>query len=461
MRTVTFSTLYPNRVEPRHGIFIEQRLRHLLAAGEVESHVVAPVPWFPWEDSSFGHYGAFARVPYYEERHGIPIYHPRYPRLPKVGLSSAPLMMATAVKPVLEGILERGFDFDLIDAHYIYPDGVAAVLLGQHFGKPVVVSVLGDDVIVYPRFLVPRRLLLWAVERAAGITTVCEALKVRLVELGAPAEKVRVVLHGVDLDLFQPVERDAVRRRLGLAGTVLLSVGHATPRKGHHLAIEALRDLPGFTLLIAGDGWYEPRLRELAASCGVADRVRFLGHVDQEELKDYYSAADALVLASSREGIANVLLEAMACGTPVIATAVWGTPEAINAPEAGVLMTDRTALALAEAARHLFAHYPDRAATRRHAAGFRWEQTSSDHMEVLRSAVAPGATRSRAESSAAEALSSRLPGVRPWLPGSLRRAGALPGSLPGRGPTPYGSTETFRSGDRATAGRCRGARRPA
>jgi teichuronic acid biosynthesis glycosyltransferase TuaC len=390
MKTVTFSSLYPNRVQPRHGIFIEQRLRHLLETGEVESHVVAPVPWFPWDHPAFGHYAEFAQVPYYEERYGIPIYHPRYPRLPKVGLSSAPLLMATAVKPVLEGIRERGFDFDLIDAHYVYPDGVAAVALGQAFGKPVVVSVLGDDVIVYPRYLVPRRLLLWAVERAAGITSVCEALKHRLGEWGAPEEKVRVVLHGVDLELFHPVDRDPVRARLGLSGMVLLSVGHATPRKGHHLAIEALRDLPGATLMIAGDGWYEGRLRELAVSLRVEDRVRFLGNVGQEDLKDYYSAADALVLASSREGIANVLLEAMACGTPVIATAVWGTPEAVNAPDAGVLMRERTAPALVEAARRLFDHYPDRSATRRHAAGFRWERTSHDHMEVLRGAAAAG-----------------------------------------------------------------------
>jgi teichuronic acid biosynthesis glycosyltransferase TuaC len=388
MKTVTFSTLYPNCVQPRNGIFIEQRLRHLMATGEIESHVVAPVTWFPWTHPFFGRYGDCARVPYYEERYGIPVYHPRYPRLPKVGLSSAPLLMATAVKPVLEGMIERGFDFDLIDAHYAYPDGVAAVMLGQHFGKPVVMSVLGDDVITYPEFLIPRRLLLWAVDHALGITSVCEALKRRLVGWGAPEEKVRVVLHGVDLTLFQPIDRDEVRRRLGLSGTVLLSVGHATPRKGHHLAIEALKDLPEVTLLIAGDGWYEETLRGLAASLGVAERVRFLGQVDQEDLKEFYGAADALVLASSREGIANVLLEAMACGTPVIATAVWGTPEAVTCPDAGVLMTERTAKGVVEAARWLFDHYPDRTATRRHAAGFRWEQTSQDHLEVLRGAIA-------------------------------------------------------------------------
>jgi teichuronic acid biosynthesis glycosyltransferase TuaC len=387
MRTITFSTLYPNSAQPRHGIFIEQRLRHLLEAGEVESRVIAPVPWFPFRHPVFGRYDTFARVPSYEERYGIGIWHPHYPLLPKMGLSTAPLLMATAAKSWLQEMIDGGFDFDVIDAHYAYPDGVAAVILGQHFGKPVILSVLGDDVITYPKYPIPRRLLLWAVERAAGITAVCQALKDRLVSWGAPAEKIRVVLHGVDLDLFRPVDREAVRERLGLSGTVLLSVGHVTRRKGHHLAVEALRELPEATLLIAGDGWYEEPLRELAASFGVQERVRFLGQVDQEALRDYYGAADALVLASSREGIANVLLEAMACGTPVIATAVWGTPEAVNAPEAGVLMGERSAPALVEAARRLFASYPDRAATRRHAAKFRWEQTSREHLEVLGAAV--------------------------------------------------------------------------
>jgi teichuronic acid biosynthesis glycosyltransferase TuaC len=387
MRTITFSTLYPNSAQPRHGIFIEQRLRHLLAMGEVESRVVAPVPWFPSGHPVFGRYSTFARVPSFEDRHGIRIWHPRYPLLPKVGLSTAPLFMATAAKTLLQEMIDQGFDFDLIDAHYVYPDGVAAVILGQHFGKPVVMSVLGDDVITYPKYPIPRRLLLWAVVRSAGVTSVCQALKDKLVSWGAPAEKIRVVLHGVDLDLFRPVDRESVRRRFGLSGTVLLSVGHVGRRKGHHLAVEALRELPEATLLIAGDGWYESGLRELAVSFGVQERVRFVGHVDQGELKDYYNAADALVLASSREGIANVLMESMACGTPVIATAVWGTPEAVNAPEAGVLMAERSAPALVEAARRLFAAYPDRAATRRHAAKFRWEQTSREHMEVLRCAV--------------------------------------------------------------------------
>lgn len=387
IRTITFTTLYPNSARPRHGIFVEQRLRHLLETGEVESQVVAPSAWFPSGSPRFGGWSVFGRVPAREERHGIPILHPRYLLVPKLGMSLAPLAMALAAQPVLARMIRDGFDFDVIDAHYLYPEGVAAAILGRWFDKPVIASVLGDDVITLPCFRLPRRMILWAVDRCSSVTTVCRALKDRLVEVGAPAGKIRVVLHGVDPELFRPVDREAVRRRLGLTGRVLVSVGHLTKRKGHHLAIQALPGLPGTSLVIVGDGWMEGELRELARGLGLEDRVHFAGHVEQEDLKEYYGAADALVLASSREGIANVLVESMSCGTPVIATPVWGTPEAVTVPEAGVLMRDRSAEAVVEAAERLFAGYPDREATRRHAATFTWERTSRQHLELLRAAV--------------------------------------------------------------------------
>lgn len=392
MKILTFSTLYPHAARPSHGIFVETRLRHLLASGEVESKVVAPVPWFPSRNAQFGEYAVHANAPREEQRHGILVLHPRYPLLPKIGMTLTPFLLARAVRPVIGRIL-RGYAFDLIDAHYFYPDGVAAILLGRHFGKPVVITARGTDVNLIPRYRLPRAMIRWAARHAAGIIAVARALKDDLVKLGVPGERIEVLRNGVDLQLFQPIEREAVRRRLDLSRTTLLSVGHLIPRKAHDLVIRALRLLPDIDLIVIGDGPERGALAALAQESGVGDRVRLAGAMAQEELRDYYGAADALVLASSREGWANVLLESMACGTPVIASRAGGTPEVVAAPEAGVLMAERTPEALAHAVRRLFAHYPDRGATRRYAEGFGWSATTKGQLDLFGRILSASAAR--------------------------------------------------------------------
>jgi glycosyltransferase involved in cell wall biosynthesis len=392
MKILTFSTLFPNAAQPRHGIFVETQLRQLLAGGRAESIVVAPVPWFPSRHPRFGTYAVHASAPREEQRHGIRVLHPRYLVLPKIGMSLAPFLLAQSVKPVIERVLTQ-FPFDLIDAHYFYPDGVAAVLLGKRFGKPVVISALGTDVNLIPRYRLPRQMILWAAKHAAGMITVARALKDRLVALGVPAGRIEVLRNGVDLQLFRPVDREGWRRRLGFSRTTLLSVGNLVPLKGHDLAIRALRLLPEIDLVIVGDGPERAALGALAQELAVGDRVTFVPVLPQEDLRHYFGAADALVLASSHEGWANVLLESMACGTPVVASNVGGTPEVVSAPEAGVLMADRTPQALANAARGLFASYPDRGATRRYAEGFSWDATTAGHLRLFsRILSAPGAT---------------------------------------------------------------------
>lgn len=382
MRILTFTTLYPNAARPGHGIFVETRLRELLASRQLESRVVAPVPWFPSRNPRYGEYARHASAPRDEYRHGIHVAHPRYPALPKVGMSVAPFLLAQAIAPFIER-MRAGFPFDLIDAHYFYPDGVAAIMLGARFRKPVVITARGSDLNVIPRYWLPRRMILWAASRAAGLTTVCQALKDTLVGLGVPAERVEVLRNGVDLHLFRPIDREAGRRKLGFSRTTLLSVGNLMSHKGHDLAIRALASLPDHELVIVGGGPERHALETLARDTGVGDRVRFAGVLGQGELRDYYGAADGLVLASSREGWANVLLESMACGTPVVASAVGGTPEVIAAPEAGMLMTERTPQALVEAVRRLFAHAPDRAATRRYSEQFSWAATTAGQLQLF------------------------------------------------------------------------------
>lgn len=387
MRIVTYTTLYPNAAQPHHGIFVEQRLRHVRARGGVELRVVAPVPWFPFRQTCFREWAAYARAPRVEERAGVTVQHPRYPAIPVVGMTLAPLFLAGATLPVVRRLRTEGFDFDLIDAHYFYPDGVAAAWIAGRVGRPVVITARGTDINLIPRYALPRRMILWAAGRAAAIVTVCQALKNTLIELGAEPGKIEVLRNGVDLELFRPLGRDAERARLRLTRRTLLSVGLLIERKGHHLAIEALAQLPEVDLLIVGHGPEEERLRALAARLGVSDRVRFVGPLPQHELPRYYTAADALVLASSREGWANVLLEAMACGTPVIASNVWGTPEVVRSRDAGVLMPERSAAGVAQAYRDLFADHPNRAATRRYAEQFNWDATTAGQLALFRRVI--------------------------------------------------------------------------
>jgi teichuronic acid biosynthesis glycosyltransferase TuaC len=386
---LTFSTLYPNREMPYHGIFVENRLRSLLDSGEVASMVVAPVPWFPFKHEAFGRYATFARVPREERRHGITVAHPRYALIPKVGMSSAPFLMYASLRKFVEEILKARFRFDLIDAHYCYPDGVAAVLLGRDLGKPVVITARGTDVNLLPEYRVPRRLIRWAAARAAGLITVSEALRGRLIELGAPESRIEVLRNGVDLELFAPHDRAAARRELGLAptGSVVASVGALIPLKGHDLVIRAAAAIPKLRLVIVGEGPEAIALQRLAEQLGSRERVRFIGPMPQERLATVYSAADALVLASSREGLPNVVLEALACGTPVVASAVGGMPEVVSTGVAGRLLRERTPEAIATALRDLLADPPARAAVRAYAERFAWGPTTAGQLLLFRSVL--------------------------------------------------------------------------
>lgn len=161
MRVLTFSTLYPNVAQPSHGIFVENRLRHLVASGQVQSRVIAPVPWFPFSHARFGDYARYAKVPKEEQRHGIVITHPRYPLIPKIGMSLTPWFMAQAFLAELKGG-KNSDDFDLIDAHYFYPDGVAAAIVAKRLNKPLVIMARGTDLNLIPQYYAPRKMILWA-----------------------------------------------------------------------------------------------------------------------------------------------------------------------------------------------------------------------------------------------------------------------------------------------------------
>jgi teichuronic acid biosynthesis glycosyltransferase TuaC len=385
LRLLTFSTLYPNPAQPNHGVFVENRLRHLVAGGEATSSVLAPVPWFPGRSPASRLISRSPEIPPCETRHGIAVHHPRFLAVPGLGMVANPLTLYRAARRALARMVGEGFVFDAIDGHYLYPDGVVAVWLARDYSVPVVLTARGSDTSQLPHYRLPGRLIRAAIAHADALIAVSAALKDGLVALGAPPEKVTVLRNGVDLDTFRPLpDRAAARVELGFDGPILLSVGLLIERKRHHLTIQALAQLPGHRLVIVGEGPERSALEALAARLGVADRVRLVGPVPHARLPLYYGAADVMVLASSREGWANVLLESMACGTKVVATPAWGSREAVAAPEAGVVIDEASPEALAAGIRRVLADPPDRAATRAYAERFGWDETTAGQLTLFR-----------------------------------------------------------------------------
>ena len=369
---LTFTTLYPNARQPNHGVFVENRLRHLVATGKARSTVLAPVPWLQ-----------AGGVPAQEQRHGLDVYHPRFLTIPRLGMRILPHLLYRAAAPALQRLIDAGSRFDAIDAHYFYPEGVAAVWLGRRFGLPVVITARGSDVTQFPDYRGPRRMILRAAADADALITVSAGLRDALVALGADGGKITVLRNGVDLRVFSPRDRNAARAAYAVDGPVAVSVGALIERKGHELTIEAMACLPGWTLLIAGVGQQRAALLARAEACGVGGRVRLLGAVPHETLALLFSAADVSVLSSSREGWANVLLESMACGTPVVASPIPGNPEVVRTRHAGLIAAARTPQAIADAVARLAADPPGRAETRAYAEQFGWEETSAGQLDIF------------------------------------------------------------------------------
>ena len=380
LRVVTFSTLYPNAAMPGHGPFVEQRLRKLVESGGIEARVLAPVPWFPFKAARFGSYARYAAAPRREQRHGLLVEHPRYLVVPKLGMWLAPLLLALGAWPTLRRWRREGWQFQLIDAHYYYPDGVAAALLARWMNVPLAITARGSDVNLIGEMYWPRRMMRWASRVAGASIGVSRALVERLVAMGVAPGVTRVLRNGVDLQCFHPVPQAAARQRVGgpLHGPRLVCVAALVPVKCHALVMRALCELPDWHLDLVGTGSLEPSLRQLAQQLGVAARVRFVGRVEQDELKFHFSAADLSVLASSNEGWPNVLLESMACGTAVVASRVGGIPEVIANPAAGKLFEPGSVsgfVTAVQAQAIALGNATHRSEARHYACGFSWDAT--------------------------------------------------------------------------------------
>lgn len=388
LRILVYTTLFPNSVNPLEGNFVLERLRFLLEF--VDISVIAPVPYYPAWMGLNERWRNWARVPRSEHFAGFDTQHPRYLVFPKVGMTTQGLsMFAGSLRQVTAQISET--DYDLIDAHYVYPDGFAAALLARFMKKPLVVSARGSDINLFSRFRMIRPLIRQVLHRANGVIAVSHALKERMLRLGCRTDNFAVISNGVDPEKFAPRPQLAMRQKLGLPADrpIVIGVGHLNDNKSFHILIQAVDRLRSrdVMLLIVGEGERRPQLENQIRTLRLDDRVKLIGTVPHNELSSWYSAADVFCLASSREGCPNVVLEAMACGRPVVATHVGGIPELVTSPGVGILV-DRTPEAFASALDDALEREWNHEAISNQARSHRWDNVSLQIMDVYSRAIA-------------------------------------------------------------------------
>lgn len=339
---LVFTSLFPNKVNPDFGVFIKKRMFAYAKRKDCNVMVVAPVPFSP-DVKFFKKYYQYSQIPRHELIDGIMVYHPRYPLIPKISMTVHGKLIYHSTINTLKQI-NKEFPFDLIDAHFIYPDCQAGVLLGNYFKKPVIVSARGTDINQYIFIPSIKPQIVKTLQRATRIVSVCRALKDMMIGLGIDDRKIDVIPNGIDKDLFYPIDRRDARNALGLPPEkrIILSVGSLIPRKGHDLTIRALNRLIGsmsdLQLYILGTGDEKSNLESLISGLNMKDVVFLKGHIRNKELLTWYNASDIFCLSSEKEGWANVLMESLACGTPVVATNVFGAPEIVRNDSLGLLV---------------------------------------------------------------------------------------------------------------------------
>lgn len=377
---LVWSSLFPNPAQPQAGIFIRERMFRV--GQSLPLAVISPQPWFPLQGLIRLFKPHFRPdSPGHEQQSGIDIYRPRYFSVPGVLKGLDGLMMALGARSTVRRLKRQG-RADIIDAHFAYPDGYAAVRVGGEVVAPVTVTLRGTEV-RHARDPLLRPKVTAALQGARRVFTVSSSLRQLAIDLGVRADRTLVVGNGVDAARFSPVPRTEARRALGLPDSahVLVTVGGLVERKGFHRVIACLPELhqyyPELHYLAVGaagpEGDFTAELKLQVARLGLESRVHFLGALPPEGVRQVLSASDAFVLSSRNEGWANVLLEAMACGLPVVATDVGGNAEVVCRPDLGVIVPFDDHTALTQALARALAQDWDRAAIRRYAEENDWQ----------------------------------------------------------------------------------------
>ena len=385
MKVLFLSNLYPNLLEPTRAVYNKQKIDYLKKYCEIT--VVAPVFWFPFKSLFLGTTG---NIPFKETIDGLVVYHPKIFYIPKLFRIAYGFFYYLSIRSLMKDLFDK-IDFDVIYSSWLYPDSFAAMKLAEVYHKPLQVEALGSDINIHCKSILRRRLIIGILKKACNIVVISEDLKEKLVRLKIPLEKIRVIYIGVDHTKFYPIEKNEARKRLGLPEKekIILFIGNLIKIKGIGYLLEAFKLLKDSDIkfYIIGKGNLENSLQKMIGRLGLQNKVVMLGSCAHELVPLWMNASELVCVPSIMEGQPNVILEALACGIPVVASRLGGIPELVTDKKQGILTQPADAVSLKSALAEALSSTWDRGYISKSVTSFSWEDNAAKRFEFLKFCV--------------------------------------------------------------------------
>ncbi len=399
LRLLSLATLYPAPPRPGFGRFVQNQMEALARRGDWQVTVINPIglpPLLPDAVLARTRYAPLRTVPAVERGGNVTVYHPRFALVPGLSGRFNPAFIARAVLPLARR-LHAETPFDMVDAQFFYPDGPAAAQIARALNLPLAIKARGGDILFWGKHPAALKQIQAAAAQARVLLSVSAALGRDMAALGLPQDRIRVHYTGLDHTRFRLRPHDEARAALASrlpaldlprGARIVASVGALIAIKGQSLAIAALAHLPeDVVLVLVGAGPDEAGLRQQVAQAGLGHRVRFGGNLGHDDLPLLLGAAEAMVLASEREGIANAWIEALASGAALVIPDVGGAREVLDRPEAGRLVA-RDPLAIAQGLRDVLDARAPREQIAATVSRFSWDANAANLAEIYAGIVA-------------------------------------------------------------------------
>lgn len=387
MKVLVMTSLFPNDIQPDRAVFIKQFCQKLSENAEVL--VVAPVPYFP-PIVGFKRWSHYSRIPREERLESMRVYHPRYLVIPKLELFTGIFYFITALRWLRR--VRKQFNYDVLNVHWAYPDGFAGALLQTVFKTPVIMTVHGSDIYIYSNYPGVRRLLKWAINRVASVVAVSHALRSAIEAMGVRRNIHVIPCAAVDPKLFRILDQEDCRKGLKLPGKkrIILFVGNLVAVKGVRYLLDAMKILMAarkedVLLILVGDGSERTQLQRQARRMGLESCVLFVGKRPHEEIPLWMNSADVFCLPSLSEGMPNVVVEALACGKPVVGTQVGGVPEIVRSDRLGYMVPPEDGAALSKAIGAALSNHWDTADISQYGNMMTWDINVQAYLGIIRS----------------------------------------------------------------------------